>query len=52
MMSVTGIKKIEKMNFDGYAREMAHSKVRNKRLPKAAHMLKKTYLFTFHTLTK
>ena len=28
------------MNFDGYAQEMAHSKARNKRFQKSAHMLK------------
>ena len=28
------------MNFDGYAQEIAHSKARNKRFQKSAHMLK------------
>ena len=30
----------KKINFDGYAQEMAHSKARNKRFQKSAHLLK------------
>ena len=36
-----GLKKIEKMNFNGCAQDVAHSKARNKRFQKSAQMLKK-----------
>ena len=32
--------KIEKIDFDEYAQVIAHSKARNKRLQKSAHLLK------------
>ena len=35
-----GLKKIEKINFDGYAQQMVHSKAHNKRFQKSARMLK------------
>ena len=40
---MTGVEKIEKMNLNGYAQEMAHSKALNKRFQKSAHMLKTNF---------
>ena len=40
---MTGVKKIEKINPDGYAQEMSHSKALNKRFQKSAHMLKTNF---------